>query len=297
MVLELKENRVHGTKEYPFSMYYMFRFTHGFQFPVHWHDEIEIIYIEEGMLNLKIGASDYLAKAGDIFFVNSKELHLMGSEDGKVKYYTFLFPIDFVSFQTPDEFESEIILPIKNMQMQFPKMIADKEVADIVRLYIKKIIRLNTDDKTGDIDVYSKRKEEIKRNIQTKINLLEIIQELYDKGCFSEVANPAKTEMQREILNYIQDNYMDKITLAMLAQQFHMSEKYVSNYFVQNFHLPFSNYVVHLRLTEAAKLLETTDLPVTEVGIQVGFYNTSYFIRAFKKAYGMAPLQYRKKVQ
>lgn len=297
MVLELKENRVHGTKEYPFSMYYMFRFTHGFQFPVHWHDEIEIIYIEEGMLNLKIGASDYLAKAGDIFFVNSKELHLMGSEDGKVKYYTFLFPIDFVSFQTLDEFEGEIILPIKNMQMQFPKMIADKEVADIVRLYIKKIIRLNTDDKTGDIDVYSKRKEEIKRNIQTKINLLEIIQELYDKGCFSEVANPAKTEMQREILNYIQDNYMDKITLAMLAQQFHMSEKYVSNYFVQNFHLPFSNYVVHLRLTEAAKLLETTDLPVTEVGIQVGFYNTSYFIRAFKNAYGMAPLQYRKKVQ
>ena len=66
---------------------------------------------------------------------------------------------------------------------------------------------------------------------------------------------------------------------------------------MEHFYLPFSNYVVHLRLTHAKQLLETTEESVTEIALQSGFSNVSYFIRAFKNAYDKPPLKYRKEIR
>lgn len=51
----------------------------------------------------------------------------------------------------------------------------------------------------------------------------------------------------------------------------------------------------HLRLEHAKQLLQDTDTPVTEIAMQSGYQNVSYFIRSFKKTYGVSPLKYRKK--
>jgi len=47
MYAELKENHPHGTREYPFCEYHMRYWPHAFQIPVHWHDEVEIIYVRK----------------------------------------------------------------------------------------------------------------------------------------------------------------------------------------------------------------------------------------------------------
>ena len=54
--------------------------------------------------------------------------------------------------------------------------------------------------------------------------------------------------------------------------------------------------LMHLRLTHACHLLESTSLPVTEVALQSGFPNVSHFIRCFHRTYQMSPLQYRKQL-
>ena len=56
-----------------------------------------------------------------------------------------------------------------------------------------------------------------------------------------------------------------------------------------------SDYITHLRLEHAKQLLQDTDIPVTEIAMQSGYQNVSYFIRSFKKTYGVSPLKYRKK--
>ena len=81
----------------------------------------------------------------------------------------------------------------------------------------------------------------------------------------------------------------------MMQKQFHLSEKYLSRYFKQHFHLTLTQYLMHLRLTHACHLLESTSLPVTEVALQSGFSNVSHFIRSFHASFRMSPLQYRKK--
>lgn len=293
MIPQLKENRNHGTKSYPYEQYYMRNIHHAFQFPVHWHEEIEIIYVEEGKLHVKIGEQDMDGEAGDLFFVNPRELHLMSSPDGKVKYYTLLFPIEFISFQSLDELEANLLAPIRSNQLMLPEQLTDEALKKKVREIVVKMIADNREIHHLDIKEIGLSSH----HLQTRIYLLQILQMLYEAGVFTKAETAGNSNMQKELLGYIQNHYTEKITLSMLAEEFHLSEKYVSRYFVEHFYLPFSNYVVHLRLTHAKQLLETTEESITEIALQSGFSNVSYFIRAFKNAYDKSPLKYRKEIR
>ena len=99
--------------------------------------------------------------------------------------------------------------------------------------------------------------------------------------------------LNREIISYIGERYTTDITLMEIANNFHMCYKYFSRYFKNTFNTTLADYVMKLRLERAELLLGTTELPVTEVCLQTGFNNISFFIRSFKKAYGVTPLKYR----
>ena len=60
MYFELKENRSHGTPENPFSQYHISDVKRAFQIPVHWHDELEIIYVKQGRLHVTISGENYI---------------------------------------------------------------------------------------------------------------------------------------------------------------------------------------------------------------------------------------------
>ena len=289
MIPELKENITHGTKEYPYEQYNIRNPERAFQVPVHWHDEMEIIMIERGELDIRIGNQDYIGEVGEVFFVNPRELHLMESLKIDGLYYTMLFPLEFISFQTIDALESELLAPIRNNQLLFPHKL-EPALEEKIKPFLREIV-------TANIKMHELEADEIslaRNHLNTRIQLLQILQCMYEEGTFIKAEQGNHSNMQKEMLAYIQECYLDKITLAMLADQFHLSEKYVSRFFVTHFHMPFSNYVVHLRLTHARQLLETTDEPITEIAMKSGFSNVSYFIRSFKAMYGMAPLQYRK---
>ena len=79
MYPELREERIHGTKEFPFSCYHLHDMPAFFQIPVHWHPEVEIIYVRSGSLNVIIEGEEYEAAGGSVFFVNPGELHFRNS--------------------------------------------------------------------------------------------------------------------------------------------------------------------------------------------------------------------------
>ena len=290
MIRELKENVVHGTKEYPYEQYNIRNRNRTFQVPVHWHDEMEIIAIERGQLEIKIGEDNFMGRAGDIFFVNPRELHLMGPSEIDGLYYTLLFPIEFISFQTQDALETELLSPIRSNKLLFPHQLQGG-IKEMVYPFLQEIISSNMQKH----DIGAKEISLSRHHLRTRILLLEMLECLYENGALLKSETNGDTNMQKEMLAYIDAHCMEKITLSMLAEEFHLSEKYVSRYFVEHFKISFSNYVIHHRLTYARALLETTDEQVTEIAMQSGFSNVSYFIRAFKKMYGISPLKYRKK--
>lgn len=281
MILELKENKPHGTKEYPYGQYFIQNMKQTFQFPVHWHEELEIIYIQQGNLQITISGLDYQGTAGSIFLVNPRELHLMGSADLSVAYYTLLFPLEFISFQSMDALETTLLQPLRSGQLVFRHEISDPGLRKKLCLILDEIIGIN-------------RESSFTKQLKTRILLLQFLQQIVEYSSLILPVSGSKTDMQKKLLMYIQEHYTDKITLHDLAEHFHLSEKYISRYFKEHFYLTFSDYVNHLRLTHAKRLLETTELSVTEIALCSGFPNVSYFIRTFKACYEKSPLKYRK---
>lgn len=118
-----------------------------------------------------------------------------------------------------------------------------------------------------------------------------------EQNLFYPSHTKSTSSLQKELLSYIQQNYCFRISLHDLAGHFHMSEKYISRYFREHFQLTLSQYITYLRLSHAKHLLETTSLSITEIALQSGFPNVSYFIRTFKNTFHVPPLQYRNSIR
>ena len=282
MYFELKENKPHGTKDDPFSTYHIENAGRSFQIPVHWHDEFEILYVRSGFLAVSISGESYIGKTGDAFVVSPGNLHLMGSQSGTVDYYTFLFPLKYISFRTDDMLDEKLLEPLNSGHL----MICPR-VKDTAKELCEQLIK-----------IYEAKKDEseskITTQVRTKIILLQFILEMWKKGFVIENDTSGRNTVEKEMVSYIQQNFTGKISLREFGEQFHLSEKYISRYFKEHFHITLSQYVTYLRLEHAKQLLQDTDIPVTDVAMQSGYQNVSYFIRSFQKAYAVSPLKYRK---
>ena len=282
MYFELKENKPHGTKDDPFSTYHIENAGRSFQIPVHWHDEFEIIYVRSGFLTVSISGESYIGKTGEAFVVSPGNLHLMGSQSGTVDYYTFLFPLKYISFRTDDMLDEKLLEPLNSGHLMICPRVKDtaKELCEQL------------------IEIYEAKKDEseskITTQVKTKIILLQFILEMWKKGFVIENDTSGRNTVEKEMVSYIQQNFTGKISLREFGEQFHLSEKYISRYFKEHFHITLSQYVTYLRLEHAKQLLQDTDIPVTDVAMQSGYQNVSYFIRSFQKAYAVSPLKYRK---
>lgn len=282
MYFELKENKPHGTKDDPFSTYHIENAGRSFQIPVHWHDEFEIIYVRSGFLTVSISGESYIGKTGEAFVVSPGNLHLMGSQTGTVDYYTFLFPLKYISFRTDDMLDEKLLEPLNSGHLMICPRVKDtaKELCEQL------------------IEIYEEKKDEsvskITTQVRTKIILLQFILEMWKKGFVIENDTSGRNTVEKEMVSYIQQNFTGKISLREFGEQFHLSEKYISRYFKEHFHITLSQYVTYLRLEHAKQLLQDTDIPVTDVAMQSGYQNVSYFIRSFQKAYAVSPLKYRK---
>jgi len=96
-----------------------------------------------------------------------------------------------------------------------------------------------------------------------------------------------------KIIQYIEQNYDQDITLGSLAKYVMMGENYVSALFKKKTGETLIHYLHRIRVDKAIELLLNTDLPVNRIGQRVGFMNDNYFIKIFKRMTGTTPSQYR----
>ena len=98
----------------------------------------------------------------------------------------------------------------------------------------------------------------------------------------------------RLVIDYIQENYQRLLTIQELAGLLHLSEPYFMRFFKKHTGMTCVDYMNDYRMERAVELLQTTNLSIMEISMQVGMHNISYFNRLFKKKYQMTPKEYRK---
>lgn len=99
----------------------------------------------------------------------------------------------------------------------------------------------------------------------------------------------------KQVHEYISENYFRKISLEDLADRFFISKFHLSREYKKIYGTTLGNALTNLRLSHAKSMLRFSDDSIDTIALSCGFQDTGYFIKVFKKAENMTPLQYRKK--
>lgn len=95
------------------------------------------------------------------------------------------------------------------------------------------------------------------------------------------------------IRRYIHENYMYDLSMQDLARTMNYSEAYFCKLFKQCFNKNFTSYLTEYRVNEAKKMLEQPTVNVKEIGKAVGYADSNYFAKVFKRITGQSPTEYR----
>lgn len=109
-----------------------------------------------------------------------------------------------------------------------------------------------------------------------------------------ELNLPYISEAIQKAVDYLQQNYRDKITLEDVAVSIHLNPQYLSRIFKKEIGQSFVDHLNKLRIKHACELLKQTNYPIYRIAIEVGFSDAPYFTRVFVKYMNMTPGDFRK---
>lgn len=108
-------------------------------------------------------------------------------------------------------------------------------------------------------------------------------------------AHPARSDPIREVRRHLRENVAQRIAVADLAAMAGYSESHFSALFRQATGFGALEYQTRLRMSRARELLDTTDLPVSSIAVQVGYADPMYFSRQFRRIHGISPSAHRRR--
>lgn len=142
---------------------------------------------------------------------------------------------------------------------------------------------------TGLIELFDNKKKywEIVVNGQFQLLIAMIIENI----SLGDMVHPQ--HKYQEIINYIQENYTSDLSNDLIANKFHYHPDYINKMIYSYTGLTIKQYVIDLRIRKAVELLINTDWPINQVSSFIGYNNTYYFSKIFKKKTGFSPTLFR----
>jgi YesN/AraC family two-component response regulator len=105
--------------------------------------------------------------------------------------------------------------------------------------------------------------------------------------------NSASAYAVSDIVNYIDQNFYNHITLSTLSKQFYMNASALSRSFKSVMSVTLTDYINQKRIEKAKELLEQRNDSISVTSAQVGFNTPTYFLKIFKRYTGLSPVAYK----
>lgn len=244
----------------------------------HYHPYYELYFLMSGSCRMFIDHTIYYLSVGDLVLLAPYQLHqtIYGVGQPAERFTANFIPsyIEYFASQCPDG-GPDIIF--SRHRISIPR-----ERQDYVRELFQQMA-----GETLTKDCYS--------GIRIKsllFQLLSFLGRCRNPEQASQALKPDDAVMQ-EAARYIYAHHSEPLTLDAVAKYVHMSPAWFSRKFHRAVGLGFQDYLSHVRLENAEKLLLTTGMSVTEIALACGFSGGNYFGDAFKKARGMSPRDFR----
>lgn len=294
----LKETALHGTKSFPCAFYQTFSSKAGTLVKHHWHDEAEILYFSGGEFRLEVNTEPFYVRSESLFFINPGELHGIFTENAENSGEdAIVFSLDILSSDAYDAAQMQLIQPIRNGKLKFPRCILPEHpgFVPIRDAFLETIHSFGLPPTEKKAPKNGAVTDDLTNQLFIKSSLLRILAILSNYRLFAPTEKnlDKRVEGLKTVLTYIRENYREKIYIHDLAKQVHMNEQYFCRFFKKSIGRSPMEYINEYRIKQAMRLLEETDLPVTEVCLECGYNNLGNFLRAFKKGAGTTPLKHR----
>ena len=253
----------------------------------HWHYAIEILYATRGSASILLNGRLYTFGQGDMVLINARDVHAIWGEQ-QTQYICIKFNPEILYTAARFAFESRYVVPF-TMAKSSPQKVFPRAEIDGTPLpgLIREIIEEMSDQAYG-----------FELAVRTNISriFLWVLRSWRDRGLQIDSGHIFKElDMERlqAVFDCLDHQYMHQLTAEQMARLCNMSYSYFSRYFKAVMGKSFTAYLNYVRITEAEKLLLSTDKTVTEIAMATGFASASYFISQFRQLKKMSPHHYR----
>lgn len=260
------------------------RFVH---FPKHTHNYVEMVYMCQG-------ETKHIINDTEVVVLKEGELLLMGRNTTQEIYPASENDIA-VNFIILPQFFDTVIGMIGESGNQISDFLVDclrGNVEDVGYFHFKVADILPIQNLIENLIWTLVNKQMNKRSINQLTMGLLFLQLINHTETLNTDARYANRQLMLGILRYIEENYRDG-TLTELANELHYDICWLSREIKRETGRNFTALMQSKRLNQAAFLLKTTSMKVSDICLSVGYDNISYFHRIFRQRYGMSPYKYK----
>lgn len=251
------------------------------EIPFHYHQDVELVYVLKGDIRLKNGYYYYQLKAGDIFTNSGHEVHGLHADN-------------------PDNVVAIIQISNRFFTQYFPLL-----PKACFRTYVN-------DDRYSRLEHlrgmllhilldYTRRSFNYKSTcIYQMIDVIKYLNQYFNLFAFENQVvvnfkydNPVIVERISRIINYVYENYANRITLDDLSKQEHLSSFYLSHLIRDYMGISFQKFLCFARSEMSEIPLLETNVKISVVAKKVGFSTTAYYEKFFREWFGHSPQEHR----
>ena len=253
--------------------------------PLHYHSDIELIFVLSGKINLTNSYGKFILSEGDIFTNNGNEIHsLLATEDDNIVAIIQISNAFFEKYfpgLSKSVYRTNAIKATDSKQDDLRKL-----VLKILLQYMKKGANYKSECISGSVDLI--------KYLNQHFNLF-VIENKVPVSTRDE--NPVTIERLSRIIGYIYENYPNRISLENIAEMEHLSTFHLSHLIRRYTGMSFRDFLCFARVERSEIPLLDTNKKISQISKEVGFSTTAYYEKFFCKWYGHSPQVHRDSYQ
>lgn len=259
---------------------------------IHCHNFIEIVYVIQGKAMHTVGDITYPVKQGNVIMIDYGVSHCFSHgevDDEPFLTYDLLFTPDFFNISVLENKEFFALASSYLFSSVFAEFKDSKVPQNLVKTHSRDFHQLFE----KIYNEYTTREVGFQSIIRAY--LIEIIVKIFreiDKN--QPTFTKSHQELVEKAIEHMRNNYDKHISLDEIASGIFLSKNYFRQIFKKTTGMSISSFMQELRINEACRLLEETDMNSAEVSFKCGFNDVKFFYSTFKKTIGMTPAEYRK---
>ncbi|HIW41192.1 MAG TPA: AraC family transcriptional regulator [Candidatus Mediterraneibacter vanvlietii] len=266
------------------GIYLSYSTAPGGYHPLHWHEEIELLYQLNGRSDIQIDGEKYQIQNKLLTVIDSRQVHSIHTYSDTSMFICVHISKKLIEKYIPDiDLYRIYCIPDDIPDSQFPEYLSVcRQMEALLRLYIT------------DKPAWQMESEGIILQV-----LAQLIRHFSRKSAPDEIGLSSADRISfnriRDVITYVEEHFREPISLQDIAGHLGLGREYFCRFFKKNMGMSFLRYLNEVRISHVYRDLEQTDAPIAEIAEKNGFHNQKLFNRTFREVYGCTPSAVRRK--